>query len=288
MMMTGMIQLRSRLATLATLGRAPVRQPTLLGRQPAYLFVLSHMRGHTSLLAHLLGSHPEISGHSEMGIAYRHPFDLLKLRCKVCLDNAGKSEGRYVLDKILHNDLAIREPILARPDLHLIFMLREPAPTLRSLLHLGSRQEPGNWKRDPVRVTDYYCARLAQLEDCFRALGAEADRRAVLVRAEELIARPDEVLARLSAWLGLATPLASRYQVFESTGQAGMSDPLGPIKAGRILAHGDAHADIALDPGLEARAAAAYAQFALAVEPRGGPGAAARAASAARQAGGRP
>jgi len=269
-----MSRLKDRLATLALLGRAPVRQPSLLARQPAYLFVLSHMRGNTSLLSHLLGSHPEISGHSEMGIAYRHPFDLLKLRCKVSLDNPGKPEGRYVLDKILHNDLMIRDLVLARPDLHLIFMLREPAQTLRSILHLGSRQEDGNWKRDPQRVTDYYCARLAQLEAYFRALGVDARRRAFVLHAEELLGAPEEVLGRLTRWLALATPLKAEYRLFESTGQAGLGDPLGRIKAGRIVAHaGGGHDHIALDPALEERAREAYAHFALAAElaDAGGP-----------------
>jgi hypothetical protein len=236
--------------------------------------VLSHMRGNTSLFSHLLGSHPEISGHSELGLRYRHPFDLLKLRCKVILDNPGRPAGRYVLDKILHNDLVIRESILRRPDLRLIFVLREPGETLRSILNLGSRQGSPNWKQEPRRVADYYCARLAQLECYCHDLDADTrPRRSFFLRAESLLEAPEAVLGRLSAWLELSQPLRPEYQVFESTGQPGFGDPLGPIKSGRIVSERHGYPHIAVDPALLARATEAYTRFvALWEDLAGAPG----------------
>ncbi|MBL8446424.1 MAG: sulfotransferase [Zoogloeaceae bacterium] len=251
-----------RLATLRTMGRALSRQPGLLARRPTYLFVLSHMRSNTSLLSHLLGSHPEISGHSEMGISYRHALDLLKLRCKVFLDSDGL-DGTYVLDKILHDDLLIRDPILARPDLRLIFLVRDPVQTLRSILHMGSRERTApQWTQEPSEVTDYYCARLSRLESYLGRLDpASRDRRALFMCAEDLLAAPEAELARLSTWLDLSVPLSPEYRVFETTGQPGYGDPVGPIKAGRIVAQPSSYHHITLDPALEARARAAYDHF---------------------------
>lgn len=267
-----MMQFSGRLATLAMMARALGRQPALLARRPSYLFVLSHMRSNTSLLSHLLGSHPEISGHSELHLRYRHPFDLLKLRCKVFLDNPGSLAGRYVLDKILHNDLVVRPPILARPDLRLIFIVREPAQTLRSILHMGAQQAGPDWKQDAARVTAYYCERLTQLETCYHALDPATRRqRAFFLRAEELLGAPGAVLDRLSAWLHLGQPLSPEYQVFESTGRAGLGDPLGHIKAGRIVPRAGSYQHIDLEPALLERAVRTHARF-VALFEDGAPG----------------
>lgn len=257
-----MTYFKSRLATLAMMTRALARQPGLVIRRPRYLFVLSHMRSNTSLLSHLLGSHPEIRGHSEMHLRYRHGFDLLKLRCKVFLDNDDRLDGRYVLDKILHDNLVIRPAILDRADLRLVFIVREPAQTLRSILHMGSLEESPNWKQDPRRVAAYYCQRLAGMEACYHVLGPGArQRRAFFLCAEDLIAQPEAMLARLSAWLGLAEPLTPEYRVFQSTGQPGLGDPLGNIKAGRIVPQADRYRHIDLDPTLLAQAARAHDRF---------------------------
>jgi hypothetical protein len=35
-----------------------------------FLFVVSHLRSYSSLLCHILGNHPEISGYSEMHQSY--------------------------------------------------------------------------------------------------------------------------------------------------------------------------------------------------------------------------
>ena len=48
-----------------------------------YLFVLGHMRSYSSLLCHILGSHPQINGYCETHVKYRSRFDLLRLRSRV-------------------------------------------------------------------------------------------------------------------------------------------------------------------------------------------------------------
>ena len=50
-----------------------------------YIFLLSHIRGYTTVLGHILGSHREISGYAETWTSYQTPRDLLKLRCAAAL-----------------------------------------------------------------------------------------------------------------------------------------------------------------------------------------------------------
>ena len=62
--------------------RLLLRHPSVyLGRRE-YVIVLSHMRSYSTLLAHLLGSHPEIAGYAEMHTSYAQRRDLLRLRRK--------------------------------------------------------------------------------------------------------------------------------------------------------------------------------------------------------------
>ena len=90
-----------------------------------------HMRSYSTLLTHILGSHEEISGYSEINQSYRWWYDLMRLRYKVYLANNNQLSGRFVLDKILHNRRYISDSILNRNDVHIILMLRNPEDTAK-------------------------------------------------------------------------------------------------------------------------------------------------------------
>jgi hypothetical protein len=68
-----------------------------------HLFVLGHMRSYSSVLSHILGSHPQIDGYCETHIRYRWHFDLLRLQRRVRQLTGEPLRGDYVLDKILHD-----------------------------------------------------------------------------------------------------------------------------------------------------------------------------------------
>ena len=72
------------------------------------------MRSFTSVLSNILGSHDEIAGYSESHQSYEKPIDLFRLKYIVCLCNENHCVGRYVLDKILHNEFSINKTILER------------------------------------------------------------------------------------------------------------------------------------------------------------------------------
>src|SRR6476469_7240809 len=134
------------------------------GAQPArhtgcFLFVVSHMRSFSSLLCHILGSHPEISGYGEAQLSYFSRLDLQRLARKVQQITGNAALGRYVLDKILHNHREIAPRILDRPEIRVLFLLRNAEDTVQSILNMSrSRGHKGKFS-DPVHVLDYYVKR---------------------------------------------------------------------------------------------------------------------------------
>jgi hypothetical protein len=232
---------------------ATVKNPLVLSPFKDYLFILSHMRCHTSVLSHILGSHPEIIGHSEMHQGYSNSLDLLKLRCKVSIDNRDSLKGRYVLDKVLKG-YPLSPRILAAPANKVIFLLREPESSLRSILAMGQKFAGVDWHRDPGKVLEYYVTRLSQLEEIATARAAAGASEAFFFESELLLDRTDLVLRELTQWLGLATELKPHYRIFETTGRLGWGDPSDRIKAARIVKSAGPPDPIELDADLLERA----------------------------------
>jgi hypothetical protein len=213
---------------------ATARNPRLLSPRKDYIFILSHMRAYTSLLSHILGSHPEITGHSEMHQGYLDSLDLLKLRCKVSIDNAHTLRGRYVLDKVL-NDYPLGSRIVKAPGTKLIFILREPESTLKSIIAMGRQFAGVDWHSDPRKVLAYYIARLSRLEQIAKTRAEAGASSAFFLDSERLFDSTSLVLRVLTQWLGFATELSSTYKIFETTGQLGWGDPSDAIKSARIV-----------------------------------------------------
>ncbi|MGD0494047.1 MAG: hypothetical protein ABSC32_21185 [Steroidobacteraceae bacterium] len=215
------------------------------------------MRCRTSLLAHILGSHPQISGHSEMHQGYSNFLDLLKLRCKVSMDNSHTLKGRYVLDKVL-DGYALSRRILAAPSTKPIFLLREPESSLKSIVAMGRSYAGVGWHGDPREALAYYVARLAQLEDIAKARADAGASPAFFCDSEDLLGRTDLVLRELARWLGLEIELSPNYSVFDTTGRLGWGDPSDAIKSARVINSASCHGGIELDPGILEEATPRY------------------------------
>ena len=205
-------------------------------QQPArhagrYLFVVSHMRSFSSVLCHILGSHAEISGYAEAQLSYFGRLDLQRLARKVRETTGNPVLGRYVLDKILHNNREIAPTILDRPDIKVLFLLRNPADTLRSILNLGHTHGSRAKFSNPVRVLDYYIKRLQQLEAYCTRVGGNA----LFLESERLISDTERVLADLSRWLELGATLKADYRTFRHTGEVLYGDPSPTILAGTVV-----------------------------------------------------
>jgi hypothetical protein len=193
------------------------------------LFILSHMRSYSSVLSHVLGSHPQIDGYCETHLRYRFSFDLLRLKWRVRRLTGEPLRGRYILDKILHN-YPVAEAILDHPRTRAIILVRQPVDVVQSIVHMGRHLDPNERNANAANAATYYVARLSQLTQLARAFG----RRAAFLESEALVTRTDETLASLRQFLSLESPLERRYRSFSKTGQPGYGDPSDMIHSGEI------------------------------------------------------
>src|SRR5262249_37085395 len=134
------------------------------------LFILSHMRSYSSVLSHVLGSHPQIDGYCETHLRYRFSFDLLRLKWRLPRLTGQPLRGRYVLDKILHN-YPVAAAILDNPHTRAIFLLRQPVDVVQSIVHMGRHLDLNEKNSNVAKTTQYYVERLSQLTRLARVLG---------------------------------------------------------------------------------------------------------------------
>src|SRR5205814_6913520 len=69
-------------------------------------------------------------------------------------------------------------------------------------------------------------------------------KRALLVRAEDLIGEPRSVLSQLQRFLHLRSPLDEHYSVFDRRGAWNLSDTSNFIRKGKIERERPPHAEI--------------------------------------------
>lgn len=243
--------------------RVVLEHPSVLKRRN-YIFLLSHIRGYTTVLSHILGSHPEISGYAETWTSYRTARDLLKLRCAVCSHGNYKPNCTYFLDKILHNWLQISDSILNRTGIRYIFMIRKPVPTIKSMVAFYRKYiEQGGAIEGctlPSTVEDAvvrYSNRLSFLVGVSARLRRRS-KRAIVVRAEDLISRPFSVLSELQTFLHLRSALDEHYSVFNHTGAWNLSDTSEFIRKGKIERNRPRHAEISVSDQLAHKANCEY------------------------------
>ncbi len=188
------------------------------------------MRSYSSLLSHILGSHDNIEGYSEMHLAYKKKMDLLTLRYRVYILNNKELTGDYIFDKILHNHY-ISDTILNDNKIKILFMLREPEATLKSIVKMSDNLKNPNRISNIDKISKYYSNRLKYLEK----LVERTNGKGVYVDAEKIVDNTDFVLGYLTDWLQLPSKLSSEYKTFSKTGKPGFGDPSDNIKQGKII-----------------------------------------------------
>lgn len=218
------------------------------------IFLLSHMRAYTSLVGHLLGSHPEINGYYEMHLSYASATDLQEQLRRYTAHDALKPDGRYLFDKLLHNDYALDLAACDQHPAQVLIALRPPEPTLKSIVSLFARKAGGDPYADPVGAAAYYTERLQWLA----AFGAQYAGRYRYFDASLICTAPARTLAALGDWLQLGSPLQSRYQTFAKTGVAGAGDTSSAMAAGEVIREARDYAEITLDAASLARAQQVY------------------------------
>ena len=205
--------------------------PSVFVGKKDYIFVVSHMRSFSSLFCHILGSHNEIAGYAEAHQSYHRWLDLIGLRHKVYISNNNRLDGRFILDKILHNYCYISDTILHKENVNFIFMLRDPVDTIKSIINLGESICEIEWFRDQNKVFDYYVKRLKQISDYCQKIG----KKAFYFDSEILFENTESLLSHLSDRLHLGQKLLPEYKTFKHTGSPDFGDPSETIKKGIIV-----------------------------------------------------
>jgi len=196
----------------------------LLNRR-GIIFMFGHMRCYSSLLSHMIGSHPQVAGYAEMRQKYRNALDLIELAAKIESSTGSPPTDRYHFDKILL-DFTVRDRVLRRGDLSVIVTSRLPEPTIRSIVKLAACGI-----LTPNDAIEYYVGRMKTLQQIVE----RRKGRAIYLDAEAVIERPSDTLHRLSGYLGLMPDISENYQMFSKTGVGKYGDPSPWIKSGKIV-----------------------------------------------------
>ena len=200
-----------------------------LPRPRRFVWILSHMRAGSSLLHHLLISHPSFLGCGERNAAYRMPRDLDRSAVDMYYRRRQlwtRSPG--FVDQINHTRFVPDRSVLQDSRLQVIFLLRRPDHAIASMADVLGR----HYGMTGTQAAEYYLERVP-------ALAADAEslddpERAFGLTYEDLIDNTAAALEDLSHFLGLAQPLTDHYRTFTFTGKSG--DPSPRIQAGRIVA----------------------------------------------------
>jgi hypothetical protein len=204
------------------------------------------MRSGSTLLAHILASHPEIAGAGETHIVYNTPSDLPKLVLRTCeLLHRPILREQYMVDQINHP--YVTDDVLLSNRLHrCVILIREPAATLKSTMKLLACDEK--------EALTQYASRLAALT----RYGMRLKQRAMLLQYDDLVDRSAETLTVLTAFLGLHSPLTPNYATHRMTARVeGFGDPSSNIKAGRVI-RTQGHTDVTLSDEILVTARAAW------------------------------
>lgn len=206
------------------------------------IFLLSHMRANTSLISHILGSHPEINGYFEMHLSYLTEDDLAKQKQLYSGKESIKNTSKYLFDKLLHNDYKLLLENLAPEKIKLLVSIRSPEQTIKSIINLFHHKGIEHPYADPEEATQYYIERVTELARfCEHYQASYYYYDADLIRT-----LPNETLKRIQNWLSLETPLSEQYQVFSLTGQPRVGDSSEHIKKGRIVKHQQNYKELAI------------------------------------------
>ncbi len=193
-----------------------------------YLFVLAHPRSGSTVLSHVLQSHPSIVGFGEHHEGYDTAEDLEALAARnAWFARSPRTTAPYTMDKIVWNHHGLSDAIVTHPDTRFIFLAREPAATLESY-----RRMFADMTTDERRLESYR-NRLDGMIDLAERIGDPA--RTTFVTYDDLTAKTADVLASLTDWLELPTPLRSDYELNSKSGSQSWGDPSEHIKAGKII-----------------------------------------------------
>lgn len=224
------------------LGRKLLSTPFLEGDRRMF-FVFGHMRTGSSLLVHILTTHPSIVGYGETHNVYTGPEDFGATTANVYRHlRTVPWKGRYVLDKVLHKyQIARPEAVLSASCVRILFMVRRPGPALSSIV--GKLE----YIQGPKQAYEHYVEQVDWVRTIAEYVPAD---RWTYTSYSRLTQNTDQELSRLESFLELSVPLSERYETNRYTGVSGIGDPGDHIKTGYIKRDIDREIDLRIRPYL--------------------------------------
>ena len=173
------------------------------------------MRSYSSLLSHILGSHPEISGYSELHQSYRSHQDLIKMKSKISIAYDKKLSTSYLLDKILHNQYSMDFNLLQSNNVKTLFFFFLPAQTLKSIIKMSFNiNNMKNYQNEQYALY-YYEKRLLMLTQYVRLI----KQGSLFIQSEHLLDNTSSTLNFIENYLSLNTPIREEYNIYKYSGQ---------------------------------------------------------------------
>lgn len=193
-----------------------------------YLFVLAHPRSGSTVVSHVLQTHPDIVGFGEHHEGYETQSDLEALATRnAFFDRSPATTRRYTMDKIVWNHHDLSDTVLQDPATRFLFLAREPEATLESYRRMFADMTTDE------RRCDSYENRLTGMIDLAERIGDTSRMR--FVTYEDLTQRTEPTLAELTDFLELEVPLSENYDLNSKSGSQSWGDPSEHIKAGKII-----------------------------------------------------
>ncbi len=198
------------------------------------------MRANTSLMGHILGSHPEINGYYEMHMSYRDKSDLEKQKQLYSEKESLKKGSKYLFDKLLHNDYELSLANLHLKNSKILVSIRSAEQSIKSILNLFQKKNTGHPYANVENATQYYIHRIKQI-----AIFCEQHKKCYYYYDAELIREaPEKLLAVMQKWLVLNSSLKEEYQIFSMTGKPRAGDSSTNMHQGNIIRQQTNYSDI--------------------------------------------
>lgn len=212
------------------------------------------MRAYTSLLGHILGSHPSINGYYEMQMSYTSEQALTQQEQHYAQQDTLKPGSRYLFDKLLHNNYMLNLKLPGLDNAILLLTLRKPEQAIKSIINLFAQKNIDHLYSYPAKAAKYYTERLETLAE----FSQHHPQRYYYFDAELIRTDTDNTLKKLTEWLHLDSPLTAQYQRFAKTGVAGAGDSSAAISSGKVIKQATEYTGIMLENSLLQQAELAY------------------------------
>jgi hypothetical protein len=206
------------------------------------VFVLSCIRSGSTLLRCILGTHPLVFAPHELHLTWLHvsidsPYATTAMHAadldthqlehilwdRLLYELLRRSGKKIIVEKTPGNARAWQRLAACWPDARFVFLLRDPADILTSAIEARPHRDPGETSEIVLDLID----------------GVEQARAALdghEVRYEDLVTRPEQTIASLCAFIGVAyDPRMLHYDV-PQTLEPGIGDFTDKIRTGVVLA----------------------------------------------------